>query len=336
MAFAEWLGRAIDDVRRERTIDFTVTSALTQRGNTQTPTSLVAGDSYLSIKVKCLRLPNSREFTSRYYGVVHSFANVARRGRAAAEFVSATTPAALSTLDPRNVSRVISIDRQVVGPTPWDGGDLRLQIGLFSVVEQELAGPFLQTITALSDRAGVALSSAAAPFVDIISGAVSALAAKVGSVRLEIGMDRTGVPVPGHYAVIAAPKAEVAGAKLELDEADGKLLLNGIEFKDHAYLVYTVESTSRQDRWGEIEELRSAYQHIEGAMRERSRERVRSTLQDFKIAATMCSDLTPKDAKRLVGEVEQSLQGILGEAEVSAKAGTDQLPPFGSLKLYPS
>jgi hypothetical protein len=140
----------------------------------------------------------------------------------------------------------------------------------------------------------------------------------------------------GHYAVIAAPKAEAAGAKLELDEADGKLLFNGAEFKDHPYLVYAVESTARQDRWGKIEELRTAYQHIERAMGDRSQERVRSTLQDFKVVATTCSDLPPNDARRLVGEVEQSLQGLLGEAETSAKAGIDQLPAFGSLKLYPS
>jgi hypothetical protein len=77
-------------------------------------------------------------------------------------------------------------------------------------------------------------------------------------------------------------------------------------------------------------ELRTGYQHTERAPRDRSQERVRSTLQDFEAATR--TDLTPNDDRRLVGEVERSLQGLLGEVVASAKAGIDQLPAFGSLK----
>jgi hypothetical protein len=159
MPIPTWLNELIGNVARTETIDFLVTPALTIGEAMPGMTPLVSGDNYLSIKVKSLRLPFTRKGVTKLYGVVHTFANLPGAGQEDVEFASATTPSGLSGLDPQNISNVITIDKQVVGPTPWNGGDLQLQIGLFSVVEQELAGPFLSTMTALSDKVGVAFAA---------------------------------------------------------------------------------------------------------------------------------------------------------------------------------
>jgi hypothetical protein len=332
---SQWFNDLIGTVAREETVDFTVTSALSVGGVLPNLRPLVPAENYISIKVKSLRLPYVRKGVTKFHGVVHTFANLAGAGQAATEFASATTPTALSGLDPRNLSNVITIDRDVVGPTPWNGGDLRLQVGLFSVVEQELAGPFLATMTALSDKVGVAFVTSAKPFLDVISAGIGALTRQVGSVRLEIGMDRTfSPPKPGHYAVIAAPVGELAGAEFDLDPNDGKLKLNGKHYEARPYLVFTIEAVEQQARWGEITELQTAYRLVTDAARANDQSKARAAMASFRLIALTSTDLTMSDAARLVQKVDERLKIVFAEPTVNLESTAAGLPEFDRLDLY--
>ncbi|MER8650954.1 hypothetical protein [Mesorhizobium sp. M0586] len=335
MSTAQWLNDLISKVAKEETVDFISTPPLTVGGRDPEFRSLVPEETYLSVRVKSLRLPLRRRGVAKLHGVVHTFANLPGAGQEATEFASATTPTALFGLDPKNVSNILMIDRQVVGPTPWRGGDLRLQIGLFSVVEQDLAGPFLLTMTALSDKVGVAFVTPSKPFIEVISSAVGALTRQVGSVKLEIGMDRTfQVPKPGHYALIASSVGELAGAKMDLDPDDGKLKVDGQHYEDRPYLVFTIEAVEKQARWGEIGELRDAYRLVNEAVRANDQSKVRDAMTSFRLLTMSSPDLIATDASDLIKKVDAKLRLIFSSPVVSSKDMSQPLPSFEELGLY--
>jgi hypothetical protein len=335
MPVSQWLGDLIKTVTREETIDFTVTDPLTVGGSMLKMEPLTPSETYISIKVRSLRLPFTRKGFTKIHGVVHSFANLPGAGSEAVEFVSATTPSALSGLDPKNISNVIVIDKQVVGPTPWHGGNLRLQIGLFSVIEQELAGAFLSTMTALSEKVGVTFVASARPFLDVISMGVSALTRQVGSVKLEIGMDKSFTPpVPGTYALIAAPVGDLSAAKFDVDPNDGKLKVDGKHYEKQPYLVFTIEAVSRQERWGEIAELRNAYIAIRDSVKGNDQSKAREAMISFRLLTLTSSDLVEPDALRLIDAVNQRLALAFGSPMVSGMPRSDTMPEFENLAPF--
>jgi hypothetical protein len=330
-----WLQGLLDRISTERTIDFVVRPVQEAGGVGGTPAPLVAGSVYLTIAVRSLRLPLVRKGATRYNGLVHAFADIAAMGKGTVQLASATTPAALTGLDATNASRVITIDRRVVGPTPWHGGALRLQLGLFSVVEQDLAGPFLQTLTSISEKAGGGLSTTAKPFLDVVGVAVGAFAAKTGTVRLEVGLDQTfRTPQVGLYAVVAAPSDELNGATLTVDAADGRLLKDGVLYKDRAYMVFTIEASTQQEGWGNIPELQSAYAQVEQAVKANDTAAAKTAMEAFRRTALICPDLIQADAARLIEMVDERLKLIFGRDKIS-RGPQRRLPKLGSLALYP-
>jgi hypothetical protein len=52
----------------------------------------------------------------------------------------------------------------------------------------------------------------------------------------------------------------------DLDPDDGKLKVDARHYDAMPYLIFTIEARDRQDRWGEIAELRNAYRLIEDAV----------------------------------------------------------------------
>lgn len=335
MPITQWVDDLIKRVTKEETVDFIVTERLTIGGKMVEMNPLKRSETYISIKVRSLRLPFTRKGSSKIHGIVHSFANLPGAWSEAVEFANATTPSALAGLDPKNVSNVIVIDKQVVGPTPWHGGDLKLQIGLFSIVEQELAGAFLSTMTALSDKVGVSFVAPAKPFLDVISAGVSALTRQVGSVKLEIGMDKSfEPPVPGTYALIAAPRGELNGAKFDVDPSDGKLKVNGEHYEKQPYLVFTIEAVARQDRWGEIAELRNAYRVISDAVKGNDQSKAREAMTSFRLLALTSPDLVELDALSLVEKVDQRLSVVFASPMVSGRPESSAMPKFEDLAPF--
>ena len=328
----------LDRVMTERTIDFLVTPPLEVEGESAPLAPLERNTTYLSIIVKSLRLPIVRNKATRYNGLVHAFADIAAAGRGSVQLASATTPTALVGLDPANASRVITIDRTVVGPTPWSGGPLRLQLGLFSVVEQDLAGPFLATLTAISEKAGGALATTAQPLLDVLNTAVGAFASKTGTVQLEIGLDKTfrDPVMAGHYAVVAAPSDQLANAKFTVSGSDGRLLKDGTLYKDRAYVVFTIEGGTEQAAWADIPQVRSAYEQVQAAADANDLARVKSTMEAFHRTMLLCTDLTREDAERLYRLVQERMKAAFGDPNMAhAESKTETLPKLSEIGLYP-
>lgn len=331
-----WFTDQVDRITHAETVDFVITGPLTVDGALPTLPPLTPDKSYLEIRVKALRLPFKREWGSKYHGVVHAFADLASRTGESAAFAAASTPSALAGLDAKNVSNVLTIDKRMIGPTPWSGGALKLQIGLFSVVAQDLAVPFLTTISALSEKVGGALVAAAKPFVDIITASVKDLSQQEGSVRLAIGLDWSPAdPQTGYYVIVAAPKNALKDAKFDLDKRDFRLRVNGADYVAAPYLVFGIGSGDRQERWGEIEGLKAAYETVRRCIVENNQSEAQEAFNAFRRLALTSPDLIETDAATLVKKVEDMMKTVFG-ASVRKKLNAPSPPAFDRLALYDS
>lgn len=333
---SDWFSALLGKVLREETRDFVIRGPLTVDGTAPAFDPLVGGATYLLVSVKSLRLPYRRKNVTRYSGVVHAFANLPGLF-GAAKFASATTPDGLASLDAKNKANVLTLNKPIVGPTPWavDGGDLQLQIGLFSVADENLATPFLKTMTTLSDTIGVAFAASVKPFVDVITTGVQAFTSSEGKVALEIGLDvNYRPPQPGYYALVAAEKGKLKTARFDLDSADMKLRVDGKNYEDEAYLVFGVEAVKQQPRWAEIAELQRAYALVQAALRNNDLKAATEAVEAFRLLALTSPDLIASDAKALVKKAEDWVKDVLGGANTSLTAGTRQIPDFKDLDLY--
>jgi hypothetical protein len=131
-----WLSELIDKVRGEDSIDFVVTPALAVGLAASKPESLPADACYVELRIAALRIPQTRRMTSTFYGVVHAFSTLARTGSKNVEIATILAPDKLSGVDPTHASKAVTLDKVVMGPIAWRGGNLESRNGaLFSQVE---------------------------------------------------------------------------------------------------------------------------------------------------------------------------------------------------------
>lgn len=329
-----WFSELIKKVTTAEAVDFYVSGPLPMGSGPATATPLVTDQCYVAVRAVSLRLPNTRQKVfERVYGIVHAFASLPSRRGTETQFAAATMPGKLAGVDPKNLQNVITIDKLLAGPTPWSGGDLNLQIGLFSVVSENLAGAFLETMTKLTETVGVSFATAAKPYVDTLKFGIEQLTRAAGSVKLEIGLDQSfKPPAAGLYAIVATPVGKLSGKSLSLDPADKKLLVNGAHYTDKPYLVYSIESSPQRSDWGKIPDLQRSYTTIVQSIEANKRDEAAEAFATFTRLAAISPDLIAADADALIEKVKNEMQRAFGKAATSGTAPA--VPAFHELGLY--
>src|SRR5215831_5597164 len=175
---------------------------------------------YVTITVKSFRIVEVRRWTTKFYGCVQSRSHYLHADRGLIEYQAVVVPAKIKELDPSNLDAVIQVDKLILGPVPYIGG-LSLELGLFSVKGTDLAGPYIDLLTSLSQKAGVGFLTAALPFVEPLRTGADLLFGNNNQSQLEIGLDQSWTAVlSGYWALIRAPKGRVNVSALKLDPAD--------------------------------------------------------------------------------------------------------------------
>src|SRR5829696_3133081 len=93
------------------------------------PKPMEPNSAYLSIILKSARVVDVRRGLSRLYGTVHSFASVPHLSAGSAEFQVVTAPEDLRNVDASRIDRVVQLDQRLLGPVPYRGGTLELEVG---------------------------------------------------------------------------------------------------------------------------------------------------------------------------------------------------------------
>ena len=225
-----------------------------------------------------------------------------------------------------------------MGPIPYRGGQLALEIGLFSIKSVDLAAPYLEVLEAMSKQAGVAFINAALPFAGPLKTGINLLVGGGDNSPLEIGLAASAWnPETGYFVVMRAPKGSVAVNALKVDPTDYRLI--GPDHKpvgDYPYMVLKVEAVASRDDWFNIKELQKPYQELKENIRGGDVEAAKNSFIFFKRSALTCDDLLFEDAKKLVAKVDGTLKEIIGEptARGLVRRGVKKFPELHEIRLY--
>jgi hypothetical protein len=277
---------------------------------------------YLNVFLKSARVVDARIGFTTFYGAVHSFISLLHRSGNAAEFNVITAPSALRNLDTKSVDRVIQLNQRLLGPVPYAGGDVTLEIGLFSIASSNLAAPYLQLLETLSKTAGVSYLSAALPFAGPILEGMRLLTGNSQDATLEVGISTTQpAPKLGYFAIIRAPKGELDARRLTVDPSDFRLLVDGAALRDYPYMVLEFNAEPMRSDWFTIPEIAAAYRNVQEEYRNGRPDALTEALTIFRRTAIASNDLQDEDARKLASKVAARYREMGPPAETARAAG---------------
>ncbi len=326
-------------ILRQRTQDWIFAGLEPHRTPTMvTPAMIEPGDGYVSVFLRSARIVNVRSGLRRVYGVVHSTVRVPHRSGGDAEFAVVVVPAMLKELDADRLDRVVQLNHRLMGPVPYVGGDVRLEVGLLSVAATDLAAPYLQLLKALSQKAGVSYIALALPLAGLIVEGVNLLAGSSGPSLVEIGFTvHQERPRTGWYAAIRARKDMLDINTLRVDPHDYRLLHdNGSPLADYPYLVVEMTQARARDDWFKVPELAQAYGSVQEEFRRGSVTGTEEAIAAFRRIALTNNDLLSVDAERLVAKVQDRYAELGPPVPPHRRRRSRQymFPDFRSLDLF--
>ena len=278
---------------------------------------------YLSVWLQSFRITNVRKGLKIFFGTVHSFISLPILGGTRAEFQVATTPGQLQKIDAAHIDRIIIMKQRLLGPIPYRGGDLEVEIGLFSIKEADLAGPFLSVLESMSKTAGVSFISTALPFAAPLRDGINLLSGASSDSILEIGLSTNYSPAEtGYFAIMRADVTKVDPTKLKIDNYY-KLVdkSTGNPVSDYPYLVFRVVVSEKRDDWFMIPELAAAHKALRDEIRNGALNKINEAFAVFRRTALSCPDLLIADAQRLVAKIEADVKAAVGPTPTAMVVG---------------
>ncbi|MEL6530513.1 MAG: hypothetical protein AAGK01_04035 [Pseudomonadota bacterium] len=316
-----WFSNLIDTVKGSSSVDFLLVPDLDLPSLPEEP-AFARDSAYVELYVDSLRLDKSRKFATRFHGLVYSFVTLARQGDGNAEFAAVSKPDKIAELDEDSLGRVITVNKQMMGAVPWRGGDLQLQLGLFSIKTGNLLSPVIDFVTRVSETAGVSFIGAVKPFVPLITEGMDMIAGQTDDSRLQVGMD-TSLKLEGKkssaFAIIATDKTNMDRSKITVDPNDSKLLYDGQPMQE-TYCVFSLRSAARKADWGEIPEIKEAFATLSSAVRSGKQNDASEALTVFRRTVIFSQDLIPSDAKLLVQKADEMMEYAFGGGGISASS----------------
>jgi hypothetical protein len=295
------------------------------------PAVVIKDQDYVSIIIKSARIDHVRRWTSKFYGCVQSRAHYLHVDRGDVEYQTVVVPALMKDLDPNNLDKVIQIDKPILGPVPYVG-KLSLELGLFSVKSTDLAGPYIDLLTSLAEKASVGFVSAALPFVEPLRKGADLLFGNAEQSELEIGCDRSWTNLEtGGWVLMLAPKRSINVSSLKVDPNDGRLLYaDSKPLKGYPYIVFEVAKSNRRDDWMLIPELKAGWDSIAKAAKAGLLDEAEQQLKQFVLTCRWSPDLVPADQQRLAKAAEAKLPELQKKTVISGGAVAKH--PLGELK----
>lgn len=304
-----------------------------------------AGTAYLNVFLRSMRVVDVRRGLTRFYGTVHSFISLPSIAtQDVAKFHVLTTPGELENIDAAHIDRVIVRDIRLLGPIPYLGGDVGIEIGLFSIASVDLAKPFLNVLEKLSSAAGLSFVNVARPFVDPLLEGVRLLTDTHESAILEIGLSKLfAVPETGYFLIMRANVKEVDTSSLKVTKDNGVVDAMGQQIADYPYLLLCFEASPTRDDWFQIPELKDAYKKLQEAVKTRQEVATKEAWAVFETTALLCPDLLPDDQDKLIEKARAQVERVLGHILPEKPGVTIQaldstksmdLPDLEKLNLY--
>jgi hypothetical protein len=320
-----WISNLWEKMSGSPAADLAIAENLTIPGQSFDGLPIVKDECYVELYVESLRLEKARKFATTFHGVVYAFQKLAREGNASADLAAISKPDKIAKLDNRSLGNVITVSRQLIGAVPWRGGNMHLELGLFSVKSGNLLSPVLDFVTQVSTTAGVSFIGAVTPFVPLLTKGMDMIAGQVDDVALEVAYDADiALKTSGTYAIIAMPKTLIDTTRITIDPTDRKLLLDGSPL-ECGYCVFSIRQTTMKADYGEIPELKEKYAALVAAINTNNLEVATNALTAFRLAVLTSPDLIPTDADLLVAKATAKVNKAFEPAAMPASGITAAL-----------
>jgi hypothetical protein len=292
---------------------------------------------YLSVMLRQLRIVNARVGFNRFYGAVEFYGRLPHMSGTPAEFASVTSPSKLRDIHRRDLGNFVFSNQRLLGPVPYVGGDLEIEIGLFTIKSQDLLMPYLELLSELSDAAGLAFCSVAAPYISAIKNGTVALMRPEGSSALEIGASVTFNPAQeGVYFAARIDSTDHDLSKFGIDDNNRLLDEQGHSLARVPYLIFSVTQSAVRDDWYHIPAIAGAYNKLAGAVREqKSYKEVASYFEHFRRIVLTDPDILSGHAPQIVAWTESKLAAAQGATKTSRHAHGSTLPALRTMQLAP-
>lgn len=283
---------------------------------------------YVTITLQSIHLPYVRKGLTRFFGAVHCFSKLAHNAQGDAEFHAFTVPSGLKGIDAAGLHNVVSTRKTLLGPVPYRGGVVALEIALFSIASQDLAEPFLSLLEGVSDTIGVAYIGVATNLLRQLSNGVESISKSSDGSTLEIGLSTDLGPVmTGSYIVIREQR------KLEslVIDQSGRLLDKSQGAIGAPYFIFEVVASRKRDDWRRIPSLLEAYRRLEEPVLAGRVPDVQGLLTAFRRIVLLSPDLLHSDATRIVSEVEKRINAVMAATFTSRTQRT--LPALDDISI---
>ena len=292
---------------------------------------------YVSIMLRRLRIADARVGFSRFYGAVEFYGSLPHMSGVPAEFASVTSPGKLRDVHREDLRNFVLANQRLLGPVPYVGGDLEIEIGLFTIKSQDLLMPYLELLNILSSAAGLAFSSVAAPYIYAIKSGVAALIRPEGSSSLEIGASVTFNPAEeGTYFAARLSSDDQDLSKFRLDSSYYLLDQKGCRLTSVPYLILSVTQSAVRDDWHQIPAISAAYNGLVSSVREqKSYKEIGSYFEHFRRIVLTDPDILNGHGSQIIAWVEANLSAAQRSTKTSRKAQGPTLPALRGLQLTP-
>lgn len=306
-------------------------------GHIGTTTDISPHKKYLSVMLRQLRIVNARVGFSRFYGAVEFYGRLPKLSGAAAEFASVSSPSKLRDIHKKDLGNFVFGNQRLLGPIPYVGGDLELEIGLFTIKSQDLLMPYLELLGELSSSAGLAFVSVATPYISAIKKGASALMRPEGSSSLEIGASVTFNPVQsGSYFAARMSSGDYDLSKFSVDDNYYLLDDQGQRIAGVPYLIFSVDQSSVRDDWHQIPAISASYNQLMDAVRkQKSYKEVSSYFEHFRRVVLTDPDILSEHGPQIVTWAQANVAAAQGATKTSREGEGPALPPLHALQLAP-
>jgi hypothetical protein len=290
-----------------------------------------AETSYVTVKLRKMRIVNVRVGFKRFYGAVHADVGLWHAAGRKINFKQLIAPPDLQDVSSGSLDRTIVVDKDIFGPAPYRGGALDLNLTLLAVKSADLAGPYLDVLTGLASAAGVSYVKMAEPFLKPLSDGIDLLSGTTDTTGREIALVTSLSPLrAGVYMVARATKTQLDLSTVSLAPDYTLNDSSGSPVSKYPYLVVSIEGSPKRIDYMGIPEVKAAFDAVKKAVIDDDPRAYQETLTVFRRVVLLCDDLLMPHARKLFDEVKTKMDEIMGAPKTGAPASRVEVPELAS------
>ncbi len=259
-------------------------------------------------------LQRTRKLWQKYYPLLHGFTKY--QGE---ETHSLAGPGQLRDISDANLDRIAGFNYRLAGPTPFQGEDVDVLVGLYSVPGGDAAKAFVDTISTLAAIPALGLGGVDQLAVAVKTGVERILA--LNETRLELGVQDSffsSNPLKAGYHVgIDAGPSEVDVSRLWFDRGrlvTGTRLESATPYAAHDYMIIEIERRETRHDWRGFPEFAPFEGKIasvlsdQGLSQDQKKERLNRIWVDFRQAINSSKNLITRDREQIAASVSKRIK----------------------------